>query len=344
MDDIVLRYKELNTSFERELVYHVGIDAGFFAEYTYMLNAMLWCLQHKIRFKLYSDDANFSYEKGWNDYFEPFCEEVHEHFHHRFNVHRIPSWGKLLSQKDFRILKWKLKCNCLNFIGDWKALKCYHKHVLLNHHICFDFNEHFYIPELGIDGDYFHAFKVVVNITWRLNKQIREESFKLEEELRLPNDYIGCQIRGGDKITETELLSPDCYIRLIEKANRGKNVFVLTDDYRIFEELQSKAPVIKWYTLCSSLEKGYVNSAFSRKGGNKKRNQMVRFLASMEILMRSSFFLGSITTGPSLFLLKWGFPHYQPVDCLLDQFKMVATLPIAKRSEVSEKFIKNLAY
>ena len=154
MDNIVLRYKELNASFKRELVYHVGIDAGFFAEYTYMLNAMLWCLQHKIRFKLYSDDANFSHEKGWSDYFESFCEEVHERFHHRFNVHRIPSWSKLLKQKNFRMLKWKLKCYCLNVIGDWRALVCYHKHVLLNHHIRFDFNAHFYIPELGIDGDY----------------------------------------------------------------------------------------------------------------------------------------------------------------------------------------------
>ena len=51
------------------MIYHIGIDAGFFTEYTYMLHAMLYCLQHKIQFKLYSDDANFGWEKGWEDCF-----------------------------------------------------------------------------------------------------------------------------------------------------------------------------------------------------------------------------------------------------------------------------------
>lgn len=56
------------------MIFHLGIDAGFFTEYTYMLHAMLYCLQHKIQFKLYSDDANFGWEKGWTDCFVPFCE------------------------------------------------------------------------------------------------------------------------------------------------------------------------------------------------------------------------------------------------------------------------------
>ena len=53
------------------MIYHIGIDAGFFTEYTYMLHAMLYCLQHKIQFKLYSDDANFGWEKGWEELFSP---------------------------------------------------------------------------------------------------------------------------------------------------------------------------------------------------------------------------------------------------------------------------------
>ena len=68
------------------MIFHLGIDAGFFTEYTYMLHAMLYCLQHKIQFKLYSDDANFGWEKGWTDCFVPFCEEVHEAFHHTYNT------------------------------------------------------------------------------------------------------------------------------------------------------------------------------------------------------------------------------------------------------------------
>lgn len=62
-NDLSTRYRLLNNSFKKTMIYHIGIDAGFFTEYTYMLHAMLYCLQHKIQFKLYSDDANFGWEK-----------------------------------------------------------------------------------------------------------------------------------------------------------------------------------------------------------------------------------------------------------------------------------------
>ena len=65
-----------NYSFKKVAICHIGIDAGFFCEYSYMLEIMLYCLEHQIQFKLYSKDANFGYEKGWRDYFEPFCVEV----------------------------------------------------------------------------------------------------------------------------------------------------------------------------------------------------------------------------------------------------------------------------
>ena len=64
-NDLATKYHLLNRSFKKTMIYHIGIDAGFFTEYTYMLHAMLYCLQHKIQFKLYSDDANFGWEKGW---------------------------------------------------------------------------------------------------------------------------------------------------------------------------------------------------------------------------------------------------------------------------------------
>ena len=90
-NDLATKYRLLNSSFKKTMIYHIGIDAGFFTEYTYMLHAMLYCLQHKIQFKLYSDDANFGWEKGWEDCFAPFCEQVHEPFHHTYNTHRLPS-------------------------------------------------------------------------------------------------------------------------------------------------------------------------------------------------------------------------------------------------------------
>ena len=68
-------YRKVNEKFESVLVFHVGESAGFFSEYNCMILVMLYCLQHKIQFKLYSRDANFGYEKGWTDFFESFCKE-----------------------------------------------------------------------------------------------------------------------------------------------------------------------------------------------------------------------------------------------------------------------------
>ena len=154
-NNLTTTYRLLNSSFRKTMIFHLGIDAGFFTEYTYMLHAMLYCLQHKIQFKLYSDDANFGWEKGWTDCFVPFCEEVHEAFHHTYNTHRLPSWKALMKDKKLpktKLMKWKLKATCKNITGETLAFLTYKKPVLLNCHLKFDPNQHFHIPELPTPG------------------------------------------------------------------------------------------------------------------------------------------------------------------------------------------------
>ena len=342
-NDLATRYHLLNSSFKKTMIYHIGIDAGFFTEYTYMLHAMLYCLQHKIQFKLYSDDANFGWEKGWEDCFAPFCEQVHEPFHHTYNTHRLPSWQALMKDKKLsktKLLKWKLKVTCKNIIGKALAFFTYGKPVRLNFQVTFNPNQHFHIPELGIDGDYLHTFQKLTEITWKLNDTTAQECRQCAADLQLPPQYAGCQICGGDKITETNLLPPEHYIRLIKEKTAIHDVFVLTDDYRLFEQLQTLAPDIHWYTLCSPDEKGYVNSAFTQTTKELKQRQMTRFLSSIQILMNASVFIGSITTGPSLFLLKKFYPDINPADCLLKDFPQASVLPIPGRGQVATEFMQ----
>ena len=37
-------WKKVNNSFRKRLIYHAGIDGGFFVGVNYMINAMLYCL------------------------------------------------------------------------------------------------------------------------------------------------------------------------------------------------------------------------------------------------------------------------------------------------------------
>ena len=95
---LLSRYKILNQSFPNRFVYHIGAAEGFFSEYNNMILSMLYCLEHKIQFNLYSKDANFKYDKGWSDYFAPFCLETGTCSIHFLIGGRIP---------DLRIRFWE---------------------------------------------------------------------------------------------------------------------------------------------------------------------------------------------------------------------------------------------
>ena len=62
-------------------------------------------------------------------------------------------------------------------------------------------------------------------------------------------------------------------------------------------------------------------------------------LASVEVLRRARPFIGSVTTGPSLFLLKLAWPHGIPADCRPEDFPAVCRLPIAGRSERAMRYL-----
>ena len=343
-NDLAERYRRLNESYtDRILIFHVGIDAGFFAEYNALMHAMLYCLQHRVQLRLYADDANFGHARGWRDYFRPFCPEVHEAFHHRYNLYRVAPWRDVFrtvrAGRSLRLVKWKLKTGWRHSVGDLAALCAYRRRVLLTRHVRLNLNDRFRVPELGIDGDYLQAYPLLSAIAWRLNEETAAECGRLIASLHLPSDYAGCQIRGGDKVTETALLPPSHYVSLLRRHAPGRDVFVLTDDYRLFRQVQAGAPDIRWHTLCLPGEQGYVNSAFSRTSAADKRERMLRFLASVEALRRARPFVGSVTTGPSLFLLKLAYPHGIPADCRPEDFPAVCRLPIAGRSERAARYL-----
>ena len=83
---MINQYKKLNSTYKKKLVYRLGSEAGFFSEYNNMILGMLYCLKYKIRFELYSKDANFGYKNGWEDYFLPFCEDNLNRGNQKYNV------------------------------------------------------------------------------------------------------------------------------------------------------------------------------------------------------------------------------------------------------------------
>ena len=288
IDTLFQRYEQMNGQLKRPLVYRVGIDAGFFAEYTAMLNAMLYAMDHAWQFRLYGDRANFGYASGWNDYFQSFCPEDHRSFHARWNLYPVAPWRlwrALPKAQRKSQLAWRMKLYARHAVGRLVSLAQYKSYVRLNHNVHFQPQSHYNNAMLALDGDYLTAFKTVTQLTWRFNERTQS-------------------------------------------------------DYRLFRRLGELAPEVRFFTFCRPEETGYVNKDFVSAGAEAKRQSMTRLFASIELLLKSRMFFGSITTGPGIFLLKNLYPKGIAVDCAPEMVKEAVTLPIADRSRIAEQYMK----
>ena len=343
-----MSYRKVNEAFRRRMVYHVGVDCGLFVEINYMVNAMLYCLARRIRFQLYSDDANLGTGIGWTEYFLPFCEEVHESFHHQYNFHRPPSWRRILRlcrrQKSIGPMAWKLKTIWKTAMGHVIALLTYKEYVLLGQDVSENPNHHYHIPELDIDADYTEAYGLLAGIVFRFNPSIQRQVALVKSRLSIPALYDGIHIRGGDKVLETTLIDGKRIMQVLNpKADTC--VFVLTDDYRQYQDLQTNYPDIHFMTLCQPDERGYLHKAFTHKSSQSRKEAIIRLIISEDLLLGCRSFVGSITTGPSVFVMiqRAADPYVQAVDCPKEELSSSLSLTIDLRAAISEKSLKEQA-
>jgi hypothetical protein len=131
----------------------------------------------------------------------------------------------------------------------------------------------------------------------------------------LPDKYLSCHIRRGDKITESKLLPLSDYINIIKQYDNIRDVFVLTDDYRVIQQLQNEYVQWKWHTLCQESEKGYSNSQFTKTNKSIKTNALLNLFASIEIIDKSTLFIGTKTSNPSTFMSIYNHYITRGVDC-----------------------------
>jgi len=333
-------YRKVNEAFDKKLVYRAGVDCGFFAEMIYMVNAMLYCLDHRIQFQLYSDDANFGTGVGWTEYFLPFCEQRHEAFHQKYNFHRLPSWSGILricrGQKSLGPVAWKTKKTLKTIIGRVVSRRAYGEKVLLGQDVPKETLPRYVIPELGIDGDYLSTFSLLARMVWRLQPDIRRQVDNLKTSFAMPPVYSGVQIRGGDKISETKLIDGNAIISKLNPHD-GECLFILTDDYRQYLQAQKDFPALRIMTLCQVGETGYNHKQFCQNDAQNKKKAITRLIISVDLLLSCRSFVGSMTTGPSVFImmLRHNDPQVQAIDCPWEELSSVLMLPLYVRAQIS---------
>ena len=285
-------YEALNRSYSREFVYHLGCEAGFFSEYNNMVLAMLYCAKHHIRFALYSSDANFSYEKGWTDYFEPFCLERGNLLHHWFNRRPNPRFKNAAFRgidAGLTLLFRKWNPQRLTTADLWDAIRSQPL-------------ERFELPELGLNGSLCDACREMIRYTWRYNERTRRIVANHIQSLSLPAHYVGLHIRGGDKFIEARLQDIEVYIRKASELSDVRNAFVLTDDFGIIEALNTNYPEWTFYTLCAPEERGYYHQAFTHQSKELIWDRHIKLFASVDVLAASDYFIGTFSSNPGMYL------------------------------------------
>lgn len=291
MSELLSNYQKLNKTYKKKYVFHLGADAGFYSEVSNMIFAILYCLKYKYQFILYSKDANFRYKDGWNDYFLPFCEETSFFLHHYYNNRY---------HKPKKIKKRHYPAWIVYRFFNKKTLWTYD---LWNKYFNKEFDsERFDIPELNIHGDLRYASSVIAKMIYRYNNETLKKIKSYINDIGLISDYISMQVRRGDKITECLPTPIEDYFYVANKYAVIKNLFILTDDYQIIEEVKEKYPHWNIKTLTMPDEKGYDHQSFILISKEKKKEKLIKLFSSLEIIKNSKLFIGTYTTNVGLFL------------------------------------------
>ena len=300
---MIEEYNKLNNSFKKTLVFHVGWKAGFFSEYNNMIFAMIFCMINKIKFVLYSNDATFKYQTGWNDYFLPFCESTNNPIHKYLNMRSTPL--KITEIKNIKIFNWYIKINVFNFLAKLSKPFVsfdYYTQDLWCKIRSLDINSNYCIPELGINGNLLDACNVMVKLTWNYNTQTQNAINTLISSVQLPKKYVGLHIRRGDKSIETKLLDRQNYMDKVKPLSDIRDLFILTDDYQIIEEINIEYKEYVIYTLCNKDERGYFHERSLKQEKEMIKRAHEKLFASIDLLTNAQYFIGTFTSNPGIFL------------------------------------------
>lgn len=93
----------------KRIIFHIGHSAGFYSEFNNMILCLIYCKHNDIEFKLYSRDANFKIQKGWKDFFLPFCTESFNPIHSYINERQDKPNEELYITKKFWWFCWKYR-------------------------------------------------------------------------------------------------------------------------------------------------------------------------------------------------------------------------------------------
>lgn len=259
---------------------------GFCSELNQLLLAYLYCLDQGIEFRLSSRYWGAAHNKGWTDYFEPFCKEQNNRFTRIGTITRLPA----------RIARRQ------------RLYKSFFRGTLFTHDVwdamqAPDFlNKSFHLPDYGIDGDIFHAKQALLKQIYRLNSKTEQALREMAEPI--PTPYAAIHVRRGDKlISEAKPVELDDYIKTLQAvAPDIKHVFLATDDYAVVSEFKERFPDYTVTTHCQPARQGYRQAQFNQGAPEQKRRETLDLMADIQCIAAARHFVGTFSSNIGRFV------------------------------------------
>jgi len=146
----------------------------------------------------------------------------------------------------------------------------------------------------------------IEKMIWKFNPQVQECCRSLIANLTLPKNvsYVGMHIRRGDKFEEAKLQPVSEYFKILNYVSTDYEfIFISSDDSSVVNEIKNNYKGKRIFTLSDiNNEKGYDQSDFSVLNIEDKRNHIIHFFASIEILKKSEIFVGTISSNIAQYL------------------------------------------
>lgn len=289
----IRKYNTLNNSFKKKFIYRLGSQVGFFSEFNSLVLAMLYCVQNDLQFILSSKAGNFAYKQGWTDYFKPFCKETNSNFHIKHNVR--PFYASFPRRKHL-INVYKILSNSYLLQDLWPKF----------HNAKFAENQ-FNIDKLHINGSFLTAAKKIIEEIWVFQPHIQDTINTTIRNLKLSDHYYSFHIRGGDKVTEARIYSIQSYIDALTTvvgSDKLKKctIYVATDDFNNITNLKNAYPHLNIISLCRPSTRGHNQAEFNSQTNEKKFNLMMDLLTEIEILSKSTEFVGTSSSNIGMFM------------------------------------------
>lgn len=280
-------YLQTNTNLSNPIVYSLT-TRGFYSEINNLLNAILFGLVTKRR--LYVDETRFADgHLAWSDLYSsclPLVSgDIHAEIDDQWMIESVKSAG-------FRTIS--------DSITKWHRQRRF-----------------FFSRSYGFYESVFAAKR-------QLARQFCQPVEHLKCSRSWPLYYAAMHVRRGDKIEgyptsqgkliiEGDDVRLDEYLSIIRrKTPHLQSLFVMTDDYRVIEELRCIDSRLDIYSFCQEEEHGYKQGEFNSLGAQSKSSAVRRLISEVEIASHSSIFVGCYKSNVSRYI---ALIHDNPRRC-----------------------------